>query len=284
MDGTERRILLRSAATEELVAQYERAARVLRSLIAGAVRRGALGTATQRRRQLAAVERALGDLSSATRGLAAVSIAGGYQLGATSADASAREALPSAVVEPLLEPAFASGANRGTVRALQLSTERKLDGALTQVGRSVEDVFRRVALEEVGTGAAAGLGRRETSSRIADRLAGEGIAAFTDRAGRRWKLDTYSRMVARTTQREAASLGVADRMGQVGLDLVRISDHDTTTPICKPYEGNVFSLTGRTRGYKKLDRPPPFHPNCEHVMGAAAENLSLALEALAAAA
>lgn len=285
MDEAERRaLLLPAVATEELVSRYLRAALVLRQLIAGAVTRGALGTAAQRRKQLAAVERALVSLQSSTRGLAAVSIAAGYQIGSVEADQSIEIALPDSIASPLLEPAFAAGANQNTVKALQAATERKLDNAIAQVGRSAEDVFRRVALEEVGTGVAAGLGRRETSARIADRLAGEGIAAFVDRAGRRWKLDTYARMVARTTQREAASLGTADRMAQVGLDLVKISDHDTKTPICKPYEGKVFSLSGRTRGYKKLDRSPPFHPNCEHVMGAAAENVALAREVLAAAA
>lgn len=271
----ERLAQLPAAATAELIVQYERAAKMLRSLIAGAVRRGALGTAEQRRKQLAAVKRALADLERRTAGLAAVSVLGGYRVGAQFADLSAEAALPASVTDRILEPEFAGGANRQAMQAMQLATERKLGAAIVQVGRSAEDVFRRVGLEEVTLGVGAGLERRETSRRIVDKFAGEGIGAFVDRGGRTWKLDTYARMVARTVQREAASLGTLDRMSQVGLDLVKVSDHNTKTAICKEFEGKVFSISGKTRGYKKLKRPAPFHPNCKHVIGAAAENLQV---------
>lgn len=274
---------LPEVATAELVTQYERAARLLRSLIANSVKRGAHGTARQRREQLAAVNRILLELRESTHGLASVSVLGGYRVGAQAADLSVVAALPDDVAEPLIAPKFAAGANRAAVIALQAEAEQKLGKAVRTVGRSTDDVFRRIGLEQVTLGTAAGLTRRETSSRIVRELQAEGLTAFVDAADRRWKLDVYGRMVARTTQREAATLGTIDRLLQVGLDLVEISKHAHACDICTPYEGKTYSLTGRTEGYPRLTVFPPFHPNCSHVITAAAANLSIALDLVAAA-
>lgn len=275
---------LPGVAAEELLLQYERAARLLRSLIANAVQREALGTARERRKQLAAVNALLAELRANTNGLAVLSIAGGYRNGAASADRSMLDVLPSDVARELIEPTFASGTNRAAVQAMQAETEQKLRQSVRTVGRSVDDVFRRVALEEVTLGTAAGLTRYETSRRIARELAEEGLTSFVDRAGKRWKLDVYAAMVARTTQREAATLGVVDRMAQVGLDLVTVSKHKGSCDVCKDHEGKTYSLTGRTEGYELITVFPPFHPNCRHVLAAAKENLAAALDLVAAAA
>jgi hypothetical protein len=277
--GAERSIArLPEVATVEIVAQYERAARLLRSMIANAVRRGALGTANEQRKQLAAVNRLLLQLRASMNGLATLSIAGGYQIGAQSADVSMLEALPPDVAEKLIEPRFANGANKAAMQALQAATEQRLQESVRTVGRSVDDVFRRVGLEEVKLGTAAGLTRRETSNRIVSKLVDEGLTSFVDRAGRRWKLDVYAGMVARTTQREAVTLGVVDRMLQIGLDLVTVSKHAGSCDICKDYEGKTYSLTGHTEGFEVMTVFPPFHPNCRHMIGAAKANLTEVLE------
>lgn len=284
ISNVERQIArLPEVATVELVVQYERAARLLRSLIANAVQRGALGTAKQRREALAAVNQILVELRGSTSGLPTLGIAGGYQVGAQAADLSIEDVLPDDVAEKLIDQKFAAGANRAAIQALQAESEMKLAKAVRTVGRSTDDVFRRVGLEQVTLGTAAGLGRRETSKRIVDELKAEGLTAFVDKGGNRWKLDVYGEMVARTTQREAVTLGTVDRLLQVGLDLVTISEHPHSCDICTPYEGKTYSLSGKTRGFPLLKVFPPFHPNCRHVLTAAVENLSIALNLLQAA-
>lgn len=267
---------LPEASTIELVAQYERAQQLLQALISGAIRREALKSAKQREAQLRAVNAAIASLRQSTRGLGAASINEGYNAGAAAADLSIKAELPD-FAEKLLTKSFAAGANRRQVQALQLSVEGKLAGTLTTVGRSADDVFRRVGLEQVGTGIAAGLERRKTSAAIATKLGEEGVKGFVDKAGRNWKLGTYSEMVARTTQREAVSLGMIDRVTEVGLDLVEVSTHAHSCPVCKPFEGKTFTLSGKIEGYPRLEKPPPFHPRCRHVIFAAAANLALLL-------
>lgn len=274
----ERRLAQLPAPSSALVTiRYERAAEVLRTMIASAIRRNAIGTANQRTKQLAAVNRVLDRLRTETAGLGSAGVREGYLSGALAADLAVKALVPDDEAAKLLEPEFkfASGANTAQVIALQLAAENKLAAAVRTVGRSVDDVFREVALEEVATAAAAGLGRRETSSNMVNKFADQGIKAFTDRAGRKWKLNVYARMVARTTQREAASLGTVDRALQVGLDLVTVSKHHTDVDICTPYEGKTYSLTGKTKGYERIKTFPPFHPNCKHVLTIAAENFEL---------
>lgn len=83
--------------------------------------------------------------------------------------------------------------------------------------------------------------------------------------GRKYKPDYYAELVARTRTREAQSQAAIDTIMGFGEDTVRISSHNTTTPLCQQYEGKVFSLTGRSP-HPILDQYPPFHPNCQHVL------------------
>lgn len=84
--------------------------------------------------------------------------------------------------------------------------------------------------------------------------------------GRRYKVDAYCELVARTRTREAQSLATIDAVQRYGQDLVQVSRHNTETPLCQGYEGKRYSITGRTPGYPILDARPPFHPNCWHVL------------------
>ena len=90
------------------------------------------------------------------------------------------------------------------------------------------------------------------------------IINFTDSSGRMWNPASYAEMWARTRSSEISSDANRDAMAEYDLDVVLISDHGTTTPICLQYEGKYFSLFGKTPGLPILDMRPPFHPNCQH--------------------
>jgi hypothetical protein len=169
---------------------------------------------------------------------------------------------------------------RATLDTIVENASLSLHSALDTVGRRVDDTFRRVGLEqasrqlhrELPEHAAADIMRRDLRKR--------GLTGFVDRAGRRWRLSTYSRMVIRTTTSEAANRGVADAVTAVGRDLVRVSrpdghvcthhPNDPRNP-CRALEGKVLSLTGRTPGYPVLKSLPPFHGNCGHKIAPAPE-------------
>ena len=91
---------------------------------------------------------------------------------------------------------------------------------------------------------------------------------------RNYTLKDYSRMVARTRTREAATEGTKNAMLEAGLDFVQISNHATDSAICKPYEGMIYSISGSGELSNPLfdgaldgESTPPYHPNCLHTIG-----------------
>lgn len=88
---------------------------------------------------------------------------------------------------------------------------------------------------------------------------------YTIKAGsKRFTAKYYSELVARTKTRDAQSAGVINTALEYGTDLVEVDSHNTTTPICIPFEGKIFSISGRDPDFPPLSDTPAFHPNCLH--------------------
>lgn len=191
------------------------------------------------------------------------------------------ERLAGNLERSLTKAADAAGTNVATV----FDRASALEGAIPAggvdgvgfVGRRVDDPWRRIALEELGRGVVALDTRRQVSANLVARLVDEGVAdavtGFVDSAGRRWSLERYAAMVARTTTREATSRGTVNRMGEHGLDLVEVSSHANPCPICEEFDGNTYSLSGDSPGYDTLDELAPWHPGCIHVLTPAGADL-----------
>jgi SPP1 gp7 family putative phage head morphogenesis protein len=162
------------------------------------------------------------------------------------------------------------------VRILAENVVSKFEQTEILVGRRVDDVLRSIALEETATSIAAGEARIDLSDRLDRALTSAGITKVEGALrlvpinGRNYQLEKYARMVARTTTREAATQGMANRLRANGLDLFTIDDHQGACSICAEFNGNTYSLDGTTPGYEVLDQLPPFHPSCRCVLTPAA--------------
>lgn len=166
----------------------------------------------------------------------------------------------------------------GEVTDAAMTVMAGLQSAL--IGRVEPDVYRRVGLEQVALGQAAGRGAYRILPGFVEALRREGVTAFVDKAGRRWSLHTYCSMVSRTTSRQAEVLAVLT--ADPGQDLYQISSHSTACPLCAPYEGRVYSKSGTdpdfpplSAAFGKVDANGPdtltntylnIHPNCRHVL------------------
>ena len=246
------------ASAERLAVVYAQAERELRKVVRDAAARGADGTAAYYERQRRKVAARLAQLRAANRALAGPAVERAYMASAEAAAA-------------VLERAFEfAGPNEAAIRALGDALEGRLEAGVTTVGRSMDDVLRRVSLGEVEAGLARADTRRGISARIRAKLADEGVTAFRDAAGRRWRMEVYASMVARTTTREASTRGTIDGIRQAGGDLTTVSTHSTSCDICRQFEGKTYSISGRDGRYPRLERAAPFHPNCRHVMTPAA--------------
>ncbi len=82
----------------------------------------------------------------------------------------------------------------------------------------------------------------------------------------KYKPDYYAEMVSRVKFHEAQSYAALHQSENYGTDLVQISSHNTITPICIPFEGKVYSISGNSKLFPPLFDIPPYHPNCLHLM------------------
>lgn len=166
----------------------------------------------------------------------------------------------------------------------------RLESTYGQILRSVADDYRTIITKAstlVTTGAFS-LGQAQRAA--LDDFAKKGITGFTDRAGRRWRLDRYAEMSTRTAVGRAQVAGTLDRLVGDGRDLVIVSDHHGACQVCAPFEGKVLSISGTSTGHVEDgngDSQPILgsvadaqaaglqHPNCRHSMAAFIPGLSI---------
>lgn len=164
----------------------------------------------------------------------------------------------------------------GEITEANLTAMNNLENIL--LGRTEDDVFRRIGLEQSAAMQATGRGVYKALPDFVAALRRDGVTAFIDKAGRRWSLHTYGSMVLRTTSRQAEVMSVLTQ--DPDHDLYQISKHGTTCKLCAPLEGRVYSKSGKdpdfpplSAAFGKMDKNGPdtlenswlnIHPNCLH--------------------
>jgi hypothetical protein len=158
-------------------------------------------------------------------------------------------------------------------QAAQLLAEnafQRFEDVSQVIGRQVNDIYRELALENA-RGTVAGYDTwKQTARRFREQLAERGVTGFKDRAGKMWNMRTYCEMHARTVCMEAHLQGTANRLVEQGHDLVKVSTHRGACELCRPFEGKILSITGKTKGYPTLEEAKAaglFHVNCRHAYG-----------------
>lgn len=53
---------------------------------------------------------------------------------------------------------------------------------------------------------------------------------------------------------------------KLGFDLVQVTIHNCECDACLPYQGRVYSLSGKDKVFPKLPKSPPFCSTCKHVI------------------
>lgn len=192
----------------------------------------------------------------------------GYQLGADFSIKQLRKIFSNAEINSIL-----SAQDRAAAQVLAENAVGQFQKVDQLIGRRVDDVLRQLALQETTVSVASGEATQTLSSRLATALqrAGltetEGILHLVSINGRNYRLGPYTKMVARTTVREAATEGMKNRLIQNEIDLVQIDDGaEDACEICQPYQGQTYSLTGESQEYPQAVDLPPFHPNCRCVL------------------
>lgn len=131
------------------------------------------------------------------------------------------------------------------INRVALSLASTLQGTHLRILRwgldSYRDVIATAALPKVLAGTTT---RLAAAQHAWERLLGQGITGFVDKAGRRWQLASYVEMATRTGVAQAAVQGHLDRLGDAGIDLVQVSDAPQECERCRPWEGKVLDRIG----------------------------------------
>lgn len=173
--------------------------------------------------------------------------------------------------------------NKQAIAALTDDVALSFATAIRTVGRSSNQLLSTALKQQlnyiIADGKLTGDARRTVSNNLKVAIQDQGISALTDKGGRQWTLENYSRMLARTKAVEARNQGLTNRMLGLGYDLVQVSNHNSKHQACKDLESKILSLTGRTPRGTKLPggyvvwgslqdaiEHGLFHPNCEHAI------------------
>lgn len=150
-----------------------------------------------------------------------------------------------------------------------MESENLIDGTSFQVLRNTDDAYREV-MAKSQEGLLAGVdAQRAVAQKALNSFAARGITGFVDKVGRKWQLQSYVDMAARTGVAQAARQGHLDRMTELGRDLMQISTVNATCPICAPWSNRIISISGADKRYPSLDDAKTagvFHPNCNHTI------------------
>ena len=158
------------------------------------------------------------------------------------------------------------------VEVLADNAYSRLEDVANVVGRRVNDVYRQISLEAVKGSVIGYKTTAQAAKRIREDLAAHGITGFVDKAGHNWNMRRYAKVLAQETTNGAFRQGTINRLEEKGHDLVRISQHSGSCPICLPYQGRTFSLTGEDKEYPPLSSARGlFHVGCLHVISLAPE-------------
>jgi hypothetical protein len=186
--------------------------------------------------------------------------------------------------------------NAQAVDRLAQETVTVLTDRHRSILRTIVDRFRAVVAEVTATPLLGTGTRRQATQDAMRRWADEGVTTFRDRSGRRWQLTSYAEMAVRTSVARAATEAHTRALTDAGIDLVTVSNAPRECPLCRPWEGQVLTLTGppgartvevehatedgrmvRVRVAGSLDearRAGLQHPNCRHSVSAYTPGIS----------
>ena len=88
--------------------------------------------------------------------------------------------------------------------------------------------------------------RTEAIRATIEEMSDKGIPAFIDVSGREWSAEAYVNMDIRNTVKNAANAAQFASIEELGQDVVLVSSHAGARPLCAPYQGKFYSLSGKS--------------------------------------
>lgn len=84
---------------------------------------------------------------------------------------------------------------------------------------------------------------------VSGKWAERGVPTIRDKKGRVWSTEAYVPMVVRATVKKVSTDSQIARMDDHKIDLIEVSSHNGARPKCEPYQGRIFSKSGKSKKY-----------------------------------
>lgn len=254
---------------EKLIRRYNRAQQKLLSEIESIEAAGSI--ASYERQVLAAVTAIIAELGRYTEYWLDENIAGIYESGLTQAANEVGKQFAGAGMVPPAVNMTLTQRDYTAIGIIRDNLGADLTNALNFAGRIIEDDVRQAGLLAVEEKLAHGLTVKQAKQNLVSMLSEKGIYAIRTGDGKYIQLDKYAEMAIRSTQHSAVNAAGINYNEKIGNDLVYITEHYGSCPICAPYQGRVYSISGNDPRYPSLYGATPlspvyktFHPNCRH--------------------
>ena len=158
--------------------------------------------------------------------------------------------------------------NRELVKAAVADTQSDLLQVTQNVERRTRIAIREATAHSMRSNMTQGVvAVRSIQGDILQSLDAATKNGIIDAAGRRWKPEVYTEMVARTKLFSAQREGTMNDAAERGILYVRVSAHGAKDA-CRFYEGKILKLVPDAPGdftyIGSIPRRDLFHPNCKH--------------------
>lgn len=115
-----------------------------------------------------------------------------------------------------------------------------------------EQAYRDILTEAVMNVSSGRESIQSSVVRSIKRMAEQGIPTWMDKSGRVWSNEAYVNMTIRATNKNVTNQVTNNLLDEYDIDLVRVSDHSDSRPEHAPYQGKVYSRSGKSRKYPPL--------------------------------
>jgi len=166
--------------------------------------------------------------------------------------------------------------NERKVRALERELRFSLRKANTAALRMANDAYRQTIFDVVYQASHGAVTEKQAWDMAVKQFLERGINCVEYRNGARVNIADYASMAVRTASLRSHLMGEGDFRRSIGRTLVIISKHETSCPLCRPWERKILIDDVYSGGTAKDGNYPLlsfamekglYHPNCRHGMG-----------------
>ncbi|AUR81274.1 minor capsid protein [Bacillus phage Carmen17] len=165
-----------------------------------------------------------------------------------------------------------SNAIAATLMLLEAQAVDKLNLVNTTMLSGAQQVYRDIINQTTAKVLTGLMTPHEALRSVSGQWAERGVPTIRDKSGKVWSTEAYVPMVVRSTVKNVSTDAQISRMDDHDIDLIEVSSHNGARPKCEPYQGRIFSKSGKSKKYPAWSTTSYGQPdgllgiNCHHVI------------------